>query len=69
MANDLVQFRVDSETKVKAEAIFRELGIDLPTAVRMFLARTVRENGIPFSMMIADVTEKNEFRAEHEGRR
>lgn len=69
MANDLIQFRVDTETKEKAERIFKELGIDLPTAVRMFLARTVRENGIPFSMMLIDSQGEEGFRREHEGRR
>ena len=36
----------------QAAAIFEELGLDLPTAIRMFLKRTVQQNGIPFSMTL-----------------
>ena len=50
MANNLLQLRVDDELKNKASDIYEQLGMDLPTAIRIFLTRSVQERGIPFSM-------------------
>lgn len=33
----------------KAEKLFRELGLDLQTAVNLFLLQSLRENGLPFT--------------------
>lgn len=52
MATTVMQVRVDENLKAKAAAICDELGIDLPTAIRMFMKRTVLQNGIPFSMTL-----------------
>ena len=52
MATSVTQIRIDEELKNQAAAIFEELGLDLPTAIRMFLKRTVQQNGIPFSMTL-----------------
>jgi len=52
MATSVVQVRVDEELKAQAAAICENLGIDLNTAIRMFLKRTVLQNGIPFSMTL-----------------
>lgn len=50
MATSLVQIRVDDELKKQATALYDSLGIDLSTAVRMFLKRSVLVNGVPFTM-------------------
>lgn len=52
MATSLVQVRIDDDLKNQAAAIYDALGIDLSTAVRMFLKRSVMVNGIPFSMTV-----------------
>ncbi len=52
MATSVMQFRVDDELKAQATAVCENLGIDLPTALRMFMKRTVLVNGIPFSMTL-----------------
>lgn len=52
MATSVLQVRVDDELKEKASAIYEDLGIDISTAVRMFLKRSVFQNGIPFSMTL-----------------
>lgn len=44
----VLQVRVDEDLKKQATAIFEELGMDLSTAIRMFLKKTVSEKGIPF---------------------
>lgn len=60
MATTVMQVRVDEELKAKAAAICDDLGIDLPTAIRMFMKRTVLQNGIPFSMTLP----KQDYKAE-----
>ena len=50
MTTSLLQVRVDNSLKDKATQVFENLGIDISTAVRMFLKRSVMDNGIPFRM-------------------
>ena len=52
MASSVIQFRVDDELKAQASAVCDKLGIDLPTALRIFMKRTVLVNGIPFCMTL-----------------
>lgn len=52
MANSLIQLRVDEKLKVEASDIFEKLGLDLSTAIRIFLTRSVEEKGIPFTMKL-----------------
>lgn len=52
MANSVMQIRVDEQLRNEATEIYEKLGIDLSTAVRMFLKRSVLDNGIPFSMTL-----------------
>ena len=52
----LLQIRVDEELKNQANAIYNELGIDLSTAVRMFLKKSVLEGGIPFDTKVDQLT-------------
>lgn len=52
MATSVMQVRVDDELKAQAAAICDNLGIDLSTAIRMFMKRMVFQNGIPFSMTL-----------------
>lgn len=51
MANVLIQFRVDEELKNQAVRLYDELGIDLPTAFRIFLKKSF-VGGLPFDMKI-----------------
>lgn len=53
MANTTnLNIRVDEEVKRKAEAIFNELGLNMSTAMNMFLRYSVRYGGIPFDLRI-----------------
>lgn len=49
-----VQFRVDDELKENATKIYEDLGLDLSSALRMFMKKTVMVNGIPFQMYVSD---------------
>ncbi len=42
--------RVDTELKSQAETLFTELGMNLTTAVTVFLRQAVRESRIPFEI-------------------
>ena len=58
MASSLVQLRVDNELKRQAVELFDKLGLDLSTAIRIFLTRAVKEEGIPFPMVLKEETEE-----------
>lgn len=45
-----IQVRVEDELKEKAEQLFRELGTDTTSAIRMFLTQAVANNGFPFEI-------------------
>lgn len=45
-----IQVRVDDDLKLKSDNLFRELGTDTTTAIRMFLTQAVANNGFPFEI-------------------
>ena len=45
-----IQIRVDDELKAKSDTLFRELGTDTTSAIRMFLTQAVANNGFPFEL-------------------
>lgn len=42
-----IQIRVDDELKMKSDQLFKDLGTDTTTAIRMFLTQAVANNGFP----------------------
>ena len=48
----IIQLRVSDQLKDEATELFNKLGLDLSSAIRMFLARSVGLKGIPFPMMV-----------------
>lgn len=54
MPNTLVQFRMDEMTRLRAIGICDRLGIDLPTYMRMCVAKLIEENGVPFSLKLVE---------------
>jgi len=53
-----LNIRVDVEVKRQAEAIFSELGLNMSTAMNMFLRYSVRYGGIPFELRIEEPNTK-----------
>ena len=45
-----IQIRVDDDLKQKSDVLFRELGTDTTSAVRIFLTQAVAHNGFPFEI-------------------
>jgi DNA-damage-inducible protein J len=50
MANSNINIRIDSETKVQAQELFSSLGLDMSTAVNIFIRQALSYGGIPFSI-------------------
>lgn len=48
MAKINTNVSLDAETKAKAQELFAELGLDLSTAINLYLHQAVIENAIPF---------------------
>ena len=59
---------MDKEVKEQAEAIFAELGLNMTSAINLFLRSAIRENGIPFSLKL-EVPNETTAAAIEEGRR
>ena len=57
MTNTLVQFRVDEKLKKEANKVYENLGLDLPSAVKLFFKKTVKMKKIPFSINDDDISD------------
>ena len=47
-----VSFRIDSDLKAQADALFAELGLNMTTAFNIFLRQSVRQGCIPFQVTL-----------------
>jgi DNA-damage-inducible protein J len=45
-----INIRVSSDIKSQAQDVFSSLGIDMTTAINIFLRQAIRQNGIPFAL-------------------
>ncbi len=52
MASTNLNVRVDEDVKKNVEVVLDELGLNMSTAVNMFLRAVIRENGIPFKVSL-----------------
>lgn len=50
-----ISVNVEEELKEKADELFRDLGTDTETAIRMFLIQAIASNGFPFEIKRAGV--------------
>ena len=66
MANSVnLNVRVDANLKRNAEKIYNELGMNLTTALNLFLRSSVRYGGIPFDLRLdQDYRTKDEMKAD-----
>jgi len=46
-----INIRVDSDVKGKAQDVFSALGLDMTTAINIFLRQAIRKKGIPFELV------------------
>lgn len=68
MSTTNLNIRTEKEIKEQAELIFSELGLNMSTAINMFLRTAIREQGIPFALKL-DVPNETTAAAIEEGRR
>lgn len=52
MSTANLNIRTDKDVKETAEKLFSELGLNMTTAVNLFLRQAIRENGIPFDIRL-----------------
>lgn len=45
-----LQIRIDSKTKKEAKNIFDNIGIDMSSAIKLFLQQTINAKNIPFEV-------------------
>ena len=64
-ANSNINIRVDSEIKNKAQDVFSALGLDMTSAINIFLRQAIRKNGIPFEL-VADLPQRKTRQVERE---
>lgn len=50
MATTNINIRVDSALKQEAEALFHDLGLNMSSAITMFLRSALNHDGIPFEV-------------------
>lgn len=55
MAKVPTNISIDAEVKAQAQELFADLGLDLPTAINIFLRQAVCENYIPFTIQRGDL--------------
>ena len=51
MATTNINIRTDSELKAKSQAVLADLGLDMSTAINMFLTQVVYKQAIPFDIV------------------
>lgn len=52
MASTNLNIRIDKEIKEQAEEIFNEIGLNMTTAINVFLRASIRVHGIPFDLKL-----------------
>ncbi len=52
MESTNLNIRIDKNVKQSAEKIFDDLGLNMTTAINIFLRQVIRENGIPFDVKL-----------------
>lgn len=50
MASSILQVRIDENLKNQTAEIFNNLGLDMSSAIRLFLNRVIIAQGLPFQM-------------------
>lgn len=68
MTSANINIRTDIKTKNEAEQLFEELGLNMTTAINMFLKQAIREKKIPFEIRL-DIPNTETVKAFEEGQR
>lgn len=58
MARTPTQIRIDADIKKQATALFNELGLDMSSAVNLFLHQCVLRGGLPFNIEMPNYSQR-----------
>ena len=47
-----INIRTDADVKANAEKLFEQLGLNMSTAVNIFLRQAIRQGGLPFDVKL-----------------
>lgn len=47
-----IQVRVDDTTRLQADSVLKMIGIDMPTAIRLYLKKIAQTKSIPFELKV-----------------
>lgn len=50
MNKTTMTIRMDDQVKKQAQELFADLGMDMTTAINLFLKQSIREQGLPFTL-------------------
>ena len=65
MPQTSVNIRMDKDLKESAEVLFEKLGMNMTTALNIFVRQAVRTGGIPFEVTTRDDDFYNEYNQQH----
>lgn len=68
MSSTNLNIWTDKDVKEQAEQLFAELGLNMTTAINLFLRTAIRKRGIPFDLVL-DVPNETTISAIKEGKR
>ncbi|MCD7708250.1 MAG: type II toxin-antitoxin system RelB/DinJ family antitoxin [Clostridiales bacterium] len=66
MAMTNINVRTDEDIKLKCETLYESLGMNMSTAINIFLRQSLRANGLPFEVK-ADAPNETTLAAFREG--
>ena len=58
MYDTTITIRTNKATKCAAKEIFAEMGLDVSTAINMFLKKSVKERAVPFRVSLNEPNEE-----------
>lgn len=58
MATSPTQIRIDEDVKKRATSLFKDLGMDMSSAVNIFLRQCILRGGLPFNVEIPQYKEE-----------
>lgn len=50
MSKEVISVSIDKETKINSTKLFNKLGLDLSTAINIFLRQCILRGGLPFDI-------------------
>ena len=60
-----ISVNIDQEIKRQSEALFKKLGLNMSTAINIFLRQAIRSSGLPFEVVSDEIKEPGIFDVQH----